>query len=111
MEELCSKSAENDIDLQSKILCFLNDKNIDAVTGIRRMGRENLVDFLYRMAISHGKSCSIFPDVSGNVVIFYHWGGIDEIIKEEKLEDKDILFGQDLCHQVPAIVRMRISNN
>ena len=46
MEELCSRYAEDDEDLQDKIRCFLDDRSIDAVTGIRRMGRDNLVRFV-----------------------------------------------------------------
>ena len=44
---------------------------------------------------------SLYPDISGRTVIFRHWSDIEE------MDDKDILYGQDLCHQVPAIVRCR----
>ncbi|MBQ7978811.1 MAG: hypothetical protein IJ248_03550 [Candidatus Methanomethylophilaceae archaeon] len=107
MEELCSRYAEDDEDLQDKIRCFLEDRSIDAVTGIRRMGRENLVRFVSEMG---SPDCSIFPDTSGSIVIFYHWLDMDqpaqEILKEDP--DKDILYGQDLCHQVPAVVRYNV---
>jgi hypothetical protein len=107
MEELCSKYAEDDEDLQDKIRCFLSDRSIETVTGIRRMGRENLVRFVHQMS---ERSCSIFPDTSGEIVVFYHWQGMEgpasEILEEDP--DKDILYGQDLCHQVPAVVRFNV---
>ncbi|MBE6518566.1 MAG: hypothetical protein E7Z70_03360 [Thermoplasmata archaeon] len=108
MDELCSKSAYDDTDLQLKVETFLKDRSIDAVTGIRRMGRENLVDFVAEMANGLGIGCSVYPDTSGkDAVIFYSW----EIMKdpaESLLRERpglDVLHGQDLCHQVPALVR------
>ena len=107
MKELCSRYAEDDKDLQDKIRCFLDDRSIDAVTGIRRMGRENLVRFVSEMG---SPDCSIFPDTSGRIVIFYHWLDMDQPAQEilKKDPDKDILYGQDLCHQVPAVVRYNV---
>lgn len=108
--ELCSKDAEDDIDLQEKIRLFLSDRTIGTVTGIRRMGRDNLVDFVAELSRQSGKVCSIYPETNGDVVIFYHWDGMDNhaaaILKE--FPDTDILYGQDLCHQVPAVVRYNI---
>ena len=107
MEELCSKFAVDDEDLQDKIRCFLSDRSIETVTGIRRMGRENLVRFVSEMGEG---DCSIFPDTSGRIVLFYHWQGMEGPVSEilEKDPEKDILFGQDLCHQVPAVVRYNV---
>ena len=107
MEELCSKFAVDDEDLQDKIRCFLSDRSIETVTGIRRMGRENLVRFVSEMGEG---DCSIFPDTSGRIVMFYHWQDIEAPASKilEKDPDKDILFGQDLCHQVPAVVRYNV---
>jgi len=108
--ELCSKDAENDIDLQEKIHLFLSDRSIETVTGIRRMGRDNLVNFVSKLSGQSGKKCSIFPDTDGDIVLFYHWEDMDgpasSILKDDP--DKDILYGQDLCHQVPAVVRYNV---
>ena len=111
MEELCSKSAYDDADLQEKIDRFLSDRSIDTVTGIRRMGRDNLVDFIAERCIASGRTCSIFPDVSSSdVILFRQWSNMDKEMKEIVFQKPgiDILFGQDLCHQVPAIVRYNV---
>lgn len=107
MDALCAKEAEDDTDLQDKIRLFVSDRSIASVTGIRRMGRENLVRFVSGICSEVGISYSIFPDTSGDTIIFYHWEGMDQPAREllDKEPGKDILFGQDLCHQVPAVVR------
>lgn len=114
MDELCSKSAYDDADLQLKVETFLKDKSIDAVTGIRRMGRTNLVDFVAEMANNLGIGCSIFPDTSGkDAVIFYGWENMKDPAESLLGErpDLDILHGQDLCHQVPAVVRYNVKKD
>ena len=110
MEELCAKSADDDQDLKEKISRFISDRSIDTVTGIRRMGRDNLVDFLVLMCSSEGFTASVFPDTSSDrIIVFRHWTGMDDEVKRILSEkpDVDILYGQDLCHQVPAVVRYR----
>ena len=111
MEELCSKSAYDDSDLQEKIERFLSDRRIDTVTGIRRMGRDNLVDFLKEMSEASGRTCSLYPDTtSSDIIVFRQWYEMDDEMNTLHLQkpDVDILFGQDLCHQVPAIVRYNV---
>ena len=107
MEELCSKEAENDKDLRDKIRLFVTDRSIGSVTGIRRMGRENLVRFVAGICAEAGIECTIYPDTTGDTVIFYHWERMNARARKilEERGDVDILFGQDLCHQVPAVVR------
>ncbi|MBE6524849.1 MAG: hypothetical protein E7Z65_08310 [Thermoplasmata archaeon] len=110
MEELCAKSADDDTDLQEKIARFLEDRNIDTVTGIRRMGRDNLVDYVASKSNDSGRTCSIFPDISSNdIIIFRQWHGLEDDMRELRARKPslDILFGQDLCHQVPAVVRYK----
>ena len=109
MEDLCSKTVDDDPMFVDKVHLFVRDRSIDAVTGIRRMGRENMVRFTAKVCEEEGISCSIYPDDSGDTIIFYHWEGIESIAESiiEKRPDSDILFGQDLCHQVPAVVRWR----
>jgi hypothetical protein len=110
MEELCSKYAEDDLDLQEKISRFIRDRSIDTVTGIRRMGKENLVMFAKEMCEREGMASSIYPDVvPDGIVLFSHWPGMEDIMESLISEHPgiDIVYGQDLCHQVPAIVRYR----
>ncbi len=109
MEELCAKSAEDDDELILKMRTFIEDKNMKTVTGIRRMGRLNTLLFLRDLAVSMGKSCSVFPDTSGkDIILFEHWIGMDDDASAifDDNPEIDILFGQDLCHQVPAVVRL-----
>ena len=108
--ELCSKDADDDIDLQEKIQLFLEDHSIEAVTGIRRMGRDNLVEFVSKLSKRSGINCSIYPDTSGDTILFYHWDGMEEPVSAILADNlcKDILYGQDLCHQVPAVVRYNV---
>ena len=108
--ELCSKDADDDIDLQEKIQLFLENRSIETVTGIRRMGRDNLVEFVSRLSKRSGVICSIYPDTSGDTILFYHWDGMEEPVSAILADNlcKDILYGQDLCHQVPAVVRYNV---
>lgn len=108
--ELCSKDADDDIDLQEKIQLFLEDRSIETVTGIRRMGRDNLVKFVSKLSKRSGINCSIYPDTSGDTILFYHWDGMEEPVSIILADNprKDILYGQDLCHQVPAVVRYNV---
>jgi len=107
MDELCAKTVEDDPSFVEKVHHFVKDRSVDAVTGIRRMGRENMVDFVIQVCREEGIRCSLYPDTSGDTVIFYHWEGMEKpaasLIAENP--EKDILYGQDLCHQVPAVVR------
>ena len=110
MEELCSKTPEDDTSLLDRIDRFLSDRSIDTVTGIRRMGRDNLVDLIKDICESSGRQCSVYPYTSSNdIIIFRYWSEMSPQIAEilERNPETDILYGQDLCHQVPAIVRYR----
>jgi hypothetical protein len=110
MEELCSRSTGDDAELRIKLELFLKDRSADAVTGIRRMGRSNLVQLASSMCGEMGISSSLYPDTTGrDIIIFDHWNGMDEVIDDIMCQKPkvDILFGQDLCHQVPAIVRRK----
>ena len=112
MEDLCSKSAYDDSDLREKIERFLSDRSIDTVTGIRRMGRDNLVNFLKEMCEASGRLCSLYPDTSSSdIILFKQWHGMNDEMNALHLQkpDVDILFGQDLCHQVPAVVRYNVT--
>ena len=110
MEELCSPG-ESDLDtLERKLSSFLRDPDAEMVTGIRRMGRENLVDYAVVMCGEMDVDCSVYPDCSsGNMVFFYGWENMDDVFRSmmDKNPNRQIIFGQDLCHQVPALVRYK----
>ena len=110
MEELCSP-AESDLDaLERKLSSFLRDPDAEMVTGIRRMGRENLVDYAVVMCGEIGLDCSVYPDLSSEkMVFFYGWEGMEEVFDEMSSENpvRQLIFGQELCHQVPALVRYK----
>ena len=52
---------------------------------------------------------SVYPDISGDAdcCIFPDWrSGIEDMESlRRKAPGADIIYGQDLCHQVPAAVR------
>ena len=110
MEELCSP-AESDLDaLERKLESFLLDKDAEMVTGLRRMGRENLLDYAVVMCGDIGLDCSVYPDTSSDhMVFFYGWEGMEGIFDGMSSEDpgRQLIFGQELCHQVPALVRYK----
>ncbi len=110
MENLCSKDPDDYKELRRRLVVFLNNRSLDAVTGFRRMGRSNLVNLTASIADVIGKSCSIYPDTSGSdIILFDDWGDMEDVIGS-LLSDRpetEIIYGQDLCHQVPVIVRFR----
>ena len=99
MEKLCGTSTD-ETDLESRVLRFLSDRRCEAVTGIRRMGREEFVAYVAETAEKNGFRICMLP----------HWDRLES--EAERIlgadPDADIIFGQDLCHQVPAAVRYRI---
>ena len=88
---------------------FIKNKDAETVTGIRRMGRINMVNCLAKIASMNGYVTSIYPDIKSDsdIILFEHWSGMIKPAKELKTTNPhvDIFYGQDLCHQVPAIVR------
>lgn len=67
------------------------------------MPRSDLVGKVRETAEAMG--ISVGPLGSGcAMAVFDHWSEIPSGIDPGEM---DVLFGQDLCHQVPAVVRMR----
>jgi len=93
--------------LDTRVERFIADGSSSAVTGIRRMGREELVRFVAEKARDIGYSVAIGDDgpPDADIAIAMHWDGLEELVSRHP--DSDILYGQDLCHQVPAVVRFR----
>lgn len=95
--------------LDAGITSFLSDRGNDMVAGIRRMGRDALVDRVIAIATEMGLDCRMADDAppGTETVMFRHWQDMDADIIDDRWPGSDILYGQDLCHQVPAVVRYR----
>jgi len=91
--------------LDMRVERFIADRSSSAVTGIRRMGREELVHFVAEKARGMGHSVAIGAEGprDADIAIAMHWDDLDRVVSGHP--DSDILYGQDLCHQVPAVVR------
>ena len=110
MDGLCAYGAEDDEIMFQKIRIFASDRSIDTITGIRRMGRDNLVKTFLSICYKDGIPASMYPDIpTQGILVFTNW--LDSMEEIERIghenPDIDIVYGQDLCHQVPAIVRYR----
>ncbi len=88
----CSDSAV----LRERVQCFLLDGSSDAVLGPRRMPRSDLVGFVKEVIEGEG--------LSDKFIVLDHWSELDRVVGGDGCQ---ILYGQDLCHQVPAVVRHR----
>lgn len=99
----------DDVTLEARVTAFLADRDAEIVAGPRRMGREELVCAVMGIASANGLRCyaSESAPKDADVVAFAHWQGMDVVSVREMWPEADILFGQDLCHQVPAVVRLR----
>ena len=106
---MACRISEDATRLDMRIRAFLSDKETDMVTGIRRMGREPLVDLVMEIAREEGIRCCHPEDASDDaeLIVFRHWEGMDADDVRSRWPEADVLFGQDLCHQVPAVVRLR----
>jgi hypothetical protein len=102
MDGLCELDLDG-ADMESRVLRFLSDRNCDMVTGIRRMGRENFLAYVAEIAEKNGIPVRILP----------HWKMLEPEAYAILSDDPgaDIIYGQDLCHQVPAAVRYNKQNN
>lgn len=104
----CPVSEEDPSTLRSRVESFLSDRSTGTVTGPRRMGRDELVDYVAGVAVTSGLSVSVVPGVESEhpeVLVFRHWHDVDEALVSAH-PDADVLCGQDLCHQVPAVMRL-----
>lgn len=105
----CFQGEEDDSStLPTRISAFVSDRSLGAVTGPRRMGRENLVAAVADVARSGGSRVSVVPGApvdDPDVIVFLHWKDIDEALVAAH-PGADVLYGQDLCHQVPSVVRV-----
>ncbi len=82
--------------LRERVSCFLHDGSSDTVLGPRRMPRPELVELVKAVIDEEG--------LSDRFVVLDHWS---ELTSDIIGDGRQVLFGQDLCHQVPAVVRCR----
>ena len=105
----CFCVGEDDSDsFEDRIEAFVSDRFVGALTGVRRYGRDNLVETVVERLRSKGIAVSLIPGApvdDPEVIAFRHWKDIDEDLVD-RYPDADVLYGQDLCHQVPAVVRV-----
>lgn len=106
-----SSTAEDGRPLDVKVVAFLSDRTVGAVTGPRRMPRSEMVEYVGRvaevmgLAVSTGRSADR-PDP--DILLFDHWRDVDDALVSRH-PGADVLCGQDLCHQVPAVMRLNRS--
>lgn len=91
--------------LEERMDVFLRDRMTDSIMGVRRMGREELVRYACMRAASMGIKASIYPDADEGteLVLFYQRSDMKDA--SGLPAGADIVFGQDMCHQYPALVR------
>lgn len=100
----------NDISvMDGRIRAFLENRYTEAITGPRRYGRTEFVGLVASTARGMGLLVSTEQDQSdgAQIIILDHWndlGSVRELISRNP--QADVMYGQDLCHQVPAVVRM-----
>lgn len=108
MEELCCIAEDDPGTLGERLDVFVSDRSVGSLTGPRRFGRDNLVEAVAEKLRSNGVKVSLIPGSSiesPEVIMFRHWKDIDEEMVGCN-PGADVLYGQDLCHQVPAVVRV-----
>lgn len=107
MREGCANGTDPSV-VKDRFLRFLTDRETDAVTGIRRMSRQDTVDMTVTIAREAGLEIARPEDAdrSTAIIILDHWSELDGF-RFDMFPDADVIYGQDLCHQVPAIVRFR----
>lgn len=103
MRCMLGDGADSPEEFDTLVLRFLCDREGRMLMGIRRMGREAMVDHVYRLALDNGMDVSMYPDVSGSIVILRDWTDSDG---SDIPADRDVVYGQDMCHQYPALGRM-----
>lgn len=104
----CCSAEEDPSTLDDRVRTFVSDRSIGAVTGPRRMPREEFVRYVAGVAEDAGMRVALESrkDVAGaDVLAFMHWRDVDDSVVASN-PGADVLCGQDLCHQVPAVMRL-----
>ena len=108
--ESCPFLTDDATRMADRVEVFLRDRSSDSVLGPRRFGRTPTVEYVVGTARSMGLRVWTDADPVENpdVIVLDHWSELEsrrEVVDSNP--DADVLFGQDLCHQVPAVVRLR----
>lgn len=104
----CFEAEDVPEEFGARLESFLSDRNLQSVLGTRRTDRNGLVMTALDSLRASGVRASLFPsDIVDDpeAVLFLSWKDIDEAYLGEH-PHADVIFGQDLCHQVPALVRI-----
>lgn len=95
----CQQSAGT---LDERIVAFLSDRGTTSLAGPRRFGRSELADRVSEVARSMGMRVSRSQsDTDCDIMVLDHWSDLTS----EPPAGVDVILGQDLCHQVPAVIR------
>ena len=109
----CCSAEEDPTTLSVRVSTFVSDRSVGAVTGPRRMPREEFVRLVAETATDAGLKVSVEPGpgvMGADVLVFMHWKDVDDEVVAANPQ-ADVLCGQDLCHQVPAVMRLnRVEN-
>lgn len=105
----CASSPTDEGPLVSRVAFFLSDRSVSTVTGPRRYGRSELVVLVRETAESMG--LNVWGPEGGDgvpdMIILDHWSELDDARETiSRHPGVDVMCGQDLCHQVPAVVRL-----
>ena len=108
--ESCPVLTDDATRMADRVEAFLEDRSSDSVLGPRRFGRTPTVEYVVGTARSMGLRVwtDADPVEHPDVIVLDHWSELEsrrEVVDSNP--DADVLFGQDLCHQVPAVVRLR----
>ena len=108
--ESCPVLIDDATRMADRVEAFLADRSSESVLGPRRFGRTSTVEYVVGTARSMGLRVwtDADPVEHPDVIVLDHWSELEsrrEVVDSNP--DADVLFGQDLCHQVPAVVRLR----
>lgn len=106
--DLCCIEEDDPSTLAARLDAFCSDRSIGSLTGPRRMGRENLARLVAGHMRDSGRRVSLYPSDpvdDPEAIVFLHWRDIDEEYVASH-PGADVIYGQDICHQVPAAVRV-----
>ena len=95
--DLCSMEPEREFPIDN-IHIFVRDRRLRALHLPRRMGIDSAADAVKTIAEEEGIAVSVFPDVSGDMVIC---PGEDRTVP-----GKDTVSIKYLCHQTLAAFRL-----
>ena len=103
----CCSAEEDPLTLESRVRAFVTDRSVGAVTGPRRMSREDFVRYVADAARAKGMDVIVEPSPGdrAGMLVFMHWKEVDDRILASN-PGADVLCGQDLCHQVPVVMRL-----